>query len=388
MNRRITLDSAIALGFSFFLLGLSGFYVMFLGPGHGDFTVCGPGVRTSCWENALGPIFMFLSLFGGVALFCIGAFYRKTARITLWESVLLGYIVSLFFDLVVLPTSAFLLPLNGGGILIFSFLLMSLVGIVFSALKYVQTSNGDTPQESHIKLSLLASPRRKKIYALTVIAGLMLATSLYLAPSIVYGGLHSCYVAPGNLSYQISNYNELVGPPLFSQNYEQFLLTPGQTAFVTYVWNATTYGNNLTDFFTRGPRPGGFNYTSMERVNGFTGWGEYLTPNQTGVSIIFLNLTFQGTHIAKFFYKISVNNSAPSGTYYLYGGLGCALGLLLTVGFLPYWGPLIYGEIQPMAYLSNVAISLIGSSLLITALHLHYSENKKNKEHPLSTITN
>jgi hypothetical protein len=376
-RRRIALDTAIVFGFSLFLIGFSiFFYVMFLSPSRGFFTICGQGINTSCWANLVGPIFMFSALYGGALLFFVGAFRRKTTKLTLWESVLVGSIVGLFFDLVVLPEGAFLLlPFNSGGMPIFVLFVMSLIGIIFSAFKYIQTGDGGT-SETRLKRPILTTPKiRKKVYALILVAGLIIATALFLAPSIIYGGgfIYGCPPEVGQLSFKISNYTQLVGPPLFSQ--EQFVITPGTTTYVTFIWNATSNGNNAINWFTGTPPITGFNYTYLPRINSLTGEFDGLPTQQDGVIDEFQNITFQGTYIARILYKISLSPIATPATYELV--YSCDYHLLMTVGSLPYWGPLFYGVVQPMELIFNVAISLVGSSLLITILKIHYSDPKK-----------
>ena len=97
--------------------------------------------------------------------------------------------------------------------------------------------------------------------------------------------------------------------------------------------------------------------------------------NETGVTITFQNKTSESIHVADLLYSISVDSSATDASYEI-GGAPCWTGLVLTVGSLPYYGPLPFGRIQPIAVIINNVAALITSAIACLALRFYWSRPK------------
>ncbi|MCL5068774.1 MAG: hypothetical protein M1368_10545, partial [Thaumarchaeota archaeon] len=204
---------------------------------------------------------------------------------------------------------------------------------------------------------------KRKTYALIYVLALLIANVYTFWPAVAYGNeMISCPAIIADLSYRVTGANLAVGPPLYSAS--QYLLHPGSVAYELEIYNSTSLGNNLTSFFRNTypyngstPNPSwnpAIQYLSL--INGFSGLLDSVTSNQTGVSITFQNITFQGIHVAEILYKIEVSKNAPSASYAFW--LVCTPGFVLTVGSLPYSGPLPFGRIQGIAVIINNAIAL------------------------------
>lgn len=100
-----------------------------------------------------------------------------------------------------------------------------------------------------------------------------------------------------------------------------------------------------------------------------------VAANQTGVTITFQNKTFQGIHVAVFLYSISVDSSAKDASYEL-GDAPCGTGLVLTIGDLPYAGPLAYGQVQLIGVILNNVIALAASTIACIALRFYWTRSK------------
>ncbi len=356
----------VVLGLFFFLQGFVTFYIMFIGPGHGGLALCGQTTARTCWEDVgLGVAVMLQMLAGGATSFIAGIHYRQTLKLTIWEVVQIAFLVVLLFDLFTLPQVIFPYVLNGAGILIFTIGAACMFGLVTSAFIYRLSNKRNGVGTLGLGPSSAASARHRNVYGLVFALAFVLALSVYAWPAFAYAGFHSCPAITGELSFTISGYWQLVGPPLFSE--EQILVPPGSITYVTYIY--TGYGdNNLTAWFSQenlSSQP-----WSPERVDPFTGWTDRTAMNSSGVTETFQNITYQGTHIAMLLYRFDITKSAGPATYMLAGV--CETGLLLTVGYLPYGGPLPYGETQPVGLFFNFATSLAGALPIAVALHFYY----------------
>ena len=218
----------------------------------------------------------------------------------------------------------------------------------------------------------------KRRYALIFAISLLLANAYTFWPAIAYGNTPIyCPAYIADLSFSITGAAQVVGPPLYSQ--KQFVMSPGSVAYETETYNSTQLGNNLTGFFQSSHQSSNPVTQYLWQINAFSGQFISIPANQTGVTITFQNLTFQGIHVAKFLYKIVVSRSAESASYMLV--FPCAgPGLVLTVGSIPYAGPLAYGEIQLSAIIINNAIALVGATIISIILRFYWQPRARRLE--------
>ena len=187
------------------------------------------------------------------------------------------------------------------------------------------------------------------------------AVSYWAWPGFAYSGPHSCPADIANLSFQVYGSSKILGPPLFSE--EQVLLTTPSTVYIVFLYNSP--GNNLTQLFSEPHELGTSNVLWIP--NPFTGEVEWVTNNSTGTSVSYVNVTYQGIHSARVLYKIQANGSAQGYTYLL--AIPCITpGLLVTIGSIPYWGPLPFGELQLFALLIDLGVSFVFAAIVCLVL--------------------
>ena len=212
-----------------------------------------------------------------------------------------------------------------------------------------------------------------KRYALVFGIGLIVANAYTFWPTLAYGNsLIGCTLVIGTLSYDVKGATQVVGAPLYSEM--QLVMHPGSTAFETAVYRSDN--NNLTRQFQDFPAIGSNPVVQeLYQIDGSDGLIHPVLANETGVTVTFQNKTFEGIHVADLLYSISVDSSATDASYEI-GGAPCWTGLVLTVGSLPYSGPLPFGRIQPIAVIINNAAALIASTIACIALRFYWSRPK------------
>ena len=209
-----------------------------------------------------------------------------------------------------------------------------------------------------------------KRYAVIFAISLLVANGYTFWPAIVYWNTPtSCPAYIADISFSITGSTQIVGPPLYSQM--QFLVKPGSTAYETETYNATRFGNNLTAYFASDHFTPYTVSQYLWMINPFSGQINPVPFNQTGITITLQNLTFQGIHVAKFLYKIAVSGSAEHASYML--AIPCVgPGLVLTVGSIPYIGPLAYGEVQEIGIIVNNVVAFIAAAVISIALSFYW----------------
>ncbi len=212
-----------------------------------------------------------------------------------------------------------------------------------------------------------------KRYALVFGIGLIVANAYTFWPTLAYGNsLIGCTLVIGTLSYDVKGATQVVGAPLYSEM--QLVMHPGSTAFETAVYRSDN--NNLTRQFQDFPAIGSNPVVQeLYQIDGSDGLIHPVLANETGVTVTFQNKTFEGIHVADLLDSISVDSSATDASYEI-GGAPCWTGLVLTVGSLPYSGPLPFGRIQPIAVIINNAAALIASTIACIALRFYWSRPK------------
>jgi hypothetical protein len=212
---------------------------------------------------------------------------------------------------------------------------------------------------------------------------LIIANGYTFWPMFAYPDVTSCplILAGTFLGFDVGGAAQVVGPPLYSEM--QLVVHPGSTAYKTTVYRSY---NNLTGLSQDYPPYRGSPVTQdLYRIDGFTGMENDVAANQTGVTITFQNMTFEYSapppppypppYVAKILYKIDVSNSANAASYEI-GRAPCLTGLVLTVGYLPYTGPLWIGQIQPIAIIINNVVAIIGSTIACIALRFYLTRSK------------
>jgi hypothetical protein len=220
-----------------------------------------------------------------------------------------------------------------------------------------------------------------KRYAFVFAAALIVANAYTFWPAFAYANTAiNCPGIFGNLSYNVEGAAKVVGAPLYSEM--QLVMQPGSTSYETAVYQSAN--NNLTQLFQYDYPVNGSDFTRagwnpvtqyLDQINGFDGLTNQVMANATGVTITFQNITFEGIHVAKILYKITASSSAVDGSYEI-GGAPCWTGLVLTVGYLPYFGPLAFGDIQQVGIIINNSIAVIGSTILCLVLKFYWSRQK------------
>jgi hypothetical protein len=206
-----------------------------------------------------------------------------------------------------------------------------------------------------------------KRYALVFGIGLIVANGYTFWPALAYANtLIHCPPIFGVLSYDVKGAAQVVAAPLYSEM--QLVMQPGSTAFETAIYRSDA--NNLTRLFKDYPIVGSVTQ-DLRQINGLDGLTNPVPANQAGVTITFENKTFESIHVADLLYSIRVDSSATDASYEL-GGEPCWTGLVLTVGSLPYSGPLPFGRIQPIAVIINNGAAVIASTIACIALRLHW----------------
>ncbi len=210
-----------------------------------------------------------------------------------------------------------------------------------------------------------------KRYALVFGIGLIVANGYSVWPALVYGNtLIHCPAIFAVLSYDVKGAAQVVGAPLYSEM--QLVMQSGSTAFETAIYRSDA--NNLTRLFQDYPIVGSATQ-ELRQIDGLDGSTSPVPANQAGVTITFENKTFESIHVADLLYSIRVDSSATDASYEI-GGAPCWTGLVLTVGSLPYSGPLPLGRIQPIAVIINNAAALIASTIACIALRFYWSRPK------------
>jgi len=207
-----------------------------------------------------------------------------------------------------------------------------------------------------------------KRYALVVGIGLMVANGYTFWPTLAYGNSPiGCTQVIGTLSYNVKGAAQIVGAPFY---FEMQLVMPlGSTALETAIYRSDS--DNLTRLFKDYPAIGSNPVTQdLYRIDGFSGLTNPVLANETGVTITFQNKTFESIHVADLLYSINVDSSAPDASYEI-GRAPCWTGLVLTVGSLPYSGPLSFGRIQPSAVIINNGTALIVSTIACIVLRFY-----------------
>jgi len=225
-----------------------------------------------------------------------------------------------------------------------------------------------------------------KRYALVFGIGLIVANGYSVWPALVYGNtLIHCPAIFAVLSYDVKGAVQVVAAPLYSEM--QLVMHPGSTAFETAIYRSDA--NNLTRLFQDYPIVGSVTQ-GLHQFDGFGGVTSPVPANQAGVTISFENETFESIHVAYLLYGIRVDSSATDASYEI-GGAPCWTGLVLTVGSLPYSGPLPFGRIQPIAVIINNGAALVASTIACIALRSYWSRPKtsstKNSASPSEVLS-
>lgn len=219
---------------------------------------------------------------------------------------------------------------------------------------------------------------RKSRYAMVFVVAILLANVYTFWPALVYGNpTIECPAIFASVSYQITGSSLVVGPPLYS--YEQFLLSQGSIAYEAVSYNSTNDHNNLTRTLNFPPSSSPDSFFHLYQLDPLSGGEQGIPMNQTGVTIAYQNITFQGIYFAKVVYKISVSSSARSASYELGSSICGGTGLIMTIGSIPYGGPLDYGQIQLADILINNAIAVIVASGVCVFLRYYWYPRGEKK---------
>ena len=162
--------------------------------------------------------------------------------------------------------------------------------------------------------------------------------------------MHSC--PPGVLiySYIPQGFQIVVGPPLFSL--PQYVLNPGTAAKLTVVLSPYD-GNNLTQLIRNYYSPGS---TDLEKIGPFNNI-DLIQVNTTGLSITSSSIVQESQNRAVQNLMITASPGADQATYDL-GGLDCPGAVLLTVGYLPFWQPVV-GSVQLVTLLVSPLLAVV-----------------------------
>jgi hypothetical protein len=225
-----------------------------------------------------------------------------------------------------------------------------------------------------------------KRYAVVFGIGLIIANAYAFWPTFAYSGaVFNCPAILGPIWFDVSGAAQVVGPPLYSEM--QMVMHQGSTAYETKFYRSDY--NNLTRDFQNYLPPGSSPVTQfLYQIDGLTGleYQNLVAANQTGVTITFQNITFEGIHVAKILSRIDVSDSAKDTSYEL-GEPPCGAGLLLTVGPLPYAGPLAYEPVQLITVTISNLVGLTASAIACIPLK-HYwnrpetSSSKNDNDRP------
>jgi hypothetical protein len=194
-------------------------------------------------------------------------------------------------------------------------------------------------------------------------------------PAIAHGNTPlGCPGYVADLSFHVSGDAQVVGPPLFSEM--QIVMKSGSVAYETDLYNSTGLGNNMTAYFGSDKFQQNSPMQYLWQLDPLGGEFNQVNANQTGVNITFQNLTFQGIHIARILWEITVSNSASSASYLL--AFPCVgPGLVLTIGSIPYGGPLPYGSVQLLGIIVNNSIALVAAAVLSAVMRFHWRKKIK-----------
>lgn len=211
-----------------------------------------------------------------------------------------------------------------------------------------------------------------------VFALCLLGVNLYtIYPIFEVGfGPISCPAYVADLSYQVNGSASVVGSPLYSET--QILMKPGSVAYETDVYNSLGFGNNLTSFFISAQFERQPVTQYLYELDFFSGETNIVAANQTGITMTFQNVTFEGIYVAKILWKIVISNSANPASYIL--NFPCVgPGLVLTIGSIPYIGPLPYGSIQLAGLILNNTIGLATAAIICMSLKYYWVTRREKK---------
>ena len=207
-----------------------------------------------------------------------------------------------------------------------------------------------------------------KRYAIIYAIGLIIANAFAFYPAFAYHAAFGCPILRP-VTYQIQGAAQVFGPPLFSQ--VQMVMSPGSTAYEMKIYNDDQ--NNLTAQFQNYPQSGTNPVTQYLYKLGNNGASlTGVAANETGVTITFQYKTFQGIHVAVLHYSIQVNSSATGASYEI-GDAPCGTGLVLTVGNLPYTGPVWHGEVQLVQVIIYNIIAIVASTIACIGLRFYWT---------------
>jgi hypothetical protein len=205
-----------------------------------------------------------------------------------------------------------------------------------------------------------------KRYALIYLVSLVVANTYAFWPAGAYGNeAVNCPAIIASFSFQVVGASQSVGPPLYSA--DQFLFQPGSSGYELGTYNSTNFGNNLTAMFESGFNPLAL---SIGKINDYSGELNYESSKQTGLTIAFQNMTLEGSFVVKIRLKITVTSDAPTARFAV--GTVCTAGYILTVGSIPYFGPLPHGSVQPLSIILSNSIALIGATAVSILVPIFY----------------
>ena len=214
-----------------------------------------------------------------------------------------------------------------------------------------------------------------KRYAAIFAVCLLFANVYTFWPAFAYGNTAiNCPSIFGQLSINVSGGKEIVGSPLYSET--QVVTQPNSILYATFTYSSEP--NNLSQLLKPPFNP------PLWRINPFSGVYNGVPTAASGVSVSFQNITFQGEHVARVLYQINVSKSA-SGTYEL-GEWPCWTGILLTVGYFPYFGPIPYGVVQLMGIIIDNIIALLVAVLACVMLRFYWQKSSRNPKVVARTV--
>ena len=218
---------------------------------------------------------------------------------------------------------------------------------------------------------------RSKTYAFVFILSLLVANIYTFSPAFEYANrpIMCPAIFWNSQSMEATEFAQDLGAPLYSV--QQALMKQGTSAYLIESYDSTGMGNNLTRLL-KGYYQDSF--TFLEKLNALNGGQTSQVPaNETGVSIVIENVTFPSIYHAKLVYRITVQANASAASYLLdYPACGNP-GFVLTVGAIPYIGPLPYGIVQPIEVLVNNAIALVVATVASLLLARYWSRKDKKK---------
>ena len=214
---------------------------------------------------------------------------------------------------------------------------------------------------------------RLRIDVLLFIILLFLAVALWTRSSMdgsSFGYPASC--ADIEVSYMSHGFSYSLDKPFFTA---QDVLTPGSLAYLDVHYTTTRFDPtfNLTSSLLNPFQGSEYRPTIRDvfRVNLANGQFTWARPVDVGLTISLLNMSFSGSE-AVLQYSVSADRSSLPATYLL-GIPDYCSPLFLTVGYLPYLGPLPQSGPQPITLVLYLLVAVLIGGCVHLFLRHRYS---------------